>query len=108
MVKTWFTALSVLLATNVWSAQDPTAPLGWETLPQVNSKPKTVRPSLPKLQAIVCLGEYSCSATLSGKVMLEGEKINGYRVNRVGSEAVILSRGDQQWKLELFSMEVKQ
>jgi len=108
VVNKWLIAVFMLFATNAWSAQDPTAPLGWTKQEQPSAKPKKVRPPLPRLQAIVCLDEKNCSATLSGEVRLVGELINGYRLNQVDSDAVILSRGKQQWKLELFSMEVKQ
>lgn len=109
MDRKWLFAVFMLISTTVWSAQDPTAPLGWEAQRPTGEKPKQkVRPPLPELQAIVCSGEQHCLATLSGQVRGRGEKINGYRINQVQSDAVILSLGEQQWKLELFSMEIKQ
>lgn len=109
MDKKWLFAALMVMSTSAWSAQDPTAPLGWEAQSPSSVKPKQkARPPLPSLQAIVCSGEKSCAATLSGKVKLVGETISGYRINHVDSDAVILSRGGQQWKLELFSVEVKQ
>jgi MSHA biogenesis protein MshK len=92
-----------------FASQDPTAPLGWAKPAVVKSKPKVVRKRVPNLQSIVCdESEQNCRAILNGKVVTAGESVSGYRVNRIEPEVVTLSRSGKQWKLELFSLEVKQ
>lgn len=108
MAKTWLMALLVVSVTNVWASQDPTAPLGWEKPKQVITKPKAVKRPLPSLQSIVCNEQKDCRAILSGTVVLPGESVSGYRVNKIDPEFVTLSRSGKQWKLELFKLDVKQ
>lgn len=108
MVKTWLIALLALVSLNVWASKDPTAPLGWQQPNQATATPKVVTKPLPSLQSIVCSEVGKCRAILSGKVVLAGESISGYRVNRIEPEVVTLSRSGKQWKLELFTLDVKQ
>lgn len=108
MDRKWLIAILGLFTSQAWCSQDPTAPLNWAAQAQTDVKPKVVRAALPNLQAIVCTDGQTCAATLAGKAVLVGEKINGYRIKSIESDAVILSRGGQQWTLELFSLDVKQ
>lgn len=107
MVRTCFLLLVAGYSFNAVAAQDPTAPLGWQ-LPQ-HSKTTTVkRKAVPKLQSIVCEDKGGCSAIINGQVVLAGEQISGYQVSQIKPEIVTLVRGGKQWKLKLFSLEVKQ
>tara|TARA_Y100001956_G_scaffold82830_1_gene106004 strand:+ start:15063 stop:15386 length:324 start_codon:yes stop_codon:yes gene_type:complete len=95
-------------ASSGWASQDPTAPLNWKkTEPEKVEKARVVYP-LPTLQSIVCRENAECKAILSGKVVDVGQRINGYLVKKIESERVVLSRGGRQWKLELFSLDIKQ
>lgn len=98
----------LISASSCWAAQDPTAPLNWQKPePKEVVKKRVVYP-LPKLQSIVCSDTTTCRAILSGKAVDAGERINGYLVQKIESERVVLSRGKRQWKLELFSLDIKQ
>jgi len=108
VVKTWLTLSLALVSLSAWASKDPTAPLGWERPKQATSQAKVVRKPLPRLQSIVCLEAGQCRAIVSGKVVLAGESVSGYRVNRIEPEVVTLSRSGKQWKLELFTLDVKQ
>jgi MSHA biogenesis protein MshK len=46
-------------------------------------------------------------AILNNRIVEPGAKLNGYRVASINSEFVTLKRGDRQWKLELFGLNVK-
>ncbi|MGF1752903.1 MSHA biogenesis protein MshK, partial [Vibrio makurazakiensis] len=63
--------------------------------------------SLPTLQSIVCVGEQPCHAILSGEVLAQGESIRGYRVKTIEPEYVYLQKNSKKWKLELFSLDIK-
>ena len=90
------------------ASQDPTAPLGWKK-PVVSEpvKPAMKRPRLPNLNSIVCRQSNQCVAVLNNQVVEQGAKIHGYRVAQINSEFVTLKRGSDQWKLKLFSLNVK-
>ncbi|MGD8111956.1 MSHA biogenesis protein MshK [Vibrio sp. TRT 21S02] len=107
MVKWWF-VFSCLISASSFAASDPTAPLDWtqSTSPQSNSK-KAVY-SLPKLQSIICVNGSDCQAIMGNKVLERGQVINGFRVINIDAEFVTVSKGKRQWKLELFSKDVKQ
>ncbi len=107
MARVWIIALLVAWSTSAFSSQDPTAPLGWQAPKTQTVKPRVIRKPLPKLQSIVCVDEASCRAILNGQVVLAGEQVNGYQVKKIESEVVTISRNGKQWKLNLFSLEVK-
>jgi MSHA biogenesis protein MshK len=108
VAKTWLFTLLVFTSLSAWASQDPTAPLGWQQPNQATATPKVATKPLPRLQSIVCSEVGKCRAILSGKVVLPGESVSGYRVNRIEPEVVTLSRSGKQWKLELFTLDVKQ
>ena len=107
MVRTIVMLLTVGLSLNVMASQDPTAPLGWQS-PQQSKATIIKRKPVPKLQSIVCEEAAGCSAIINGQVVLAGEQVNGYKVSQIKPEVVTLVRGGKQWKLNLFSLEVKQ
>ena len=107
--RTSILILATVCSATAFASQDPTAPLGWAKPKVEKTTPKVIRKRVPTLQSIVCdASEENCRAILNGKVVILGENINGYRVNRIEPEAVTVSRSGKQWKLELFSLEVKQ
>lgn len=109
MVRLSIVMLSAVCSFSAAASQDPTAPLGWAKPKPVKTAPRVVRQRLPSLQSIVCEQSQSrCSAILNGKVVTAGASVSGYRVNKIEPEVVTLSRSGKQWKLELFSLEVKQ
>ncbi|WP_341661247.1 MSHA biogenesis protein MshK [Vibrio sp.] len=89
------------------ASQDPTAPLGWKKTDSVESNSKKVQQPLPKLQSIVCLSAGKCQAVLSDKVVVVGEMVNGFNVSQIDAQLVTLSRGGKQWKLEIFTQDIK-
>lgn len=103
--------LSLLFcSSSVLAEQDPTAPLGWLVPKEQKAAPvkkASTRYRLPSLQSIVCKGESPCYAILNGQVVSQGEVIRGYKVKKIDSEYVTLQRSTQQWKLELFSLDIK-
>nr|WP_275665537.1 MSHA biogenesis protein MshK [Vibrio sp. Isolate33] len=102
--------LSLLFSSSlVWAEQDPTAPLGWLS-PQQKTAPAKKAPvqyRLPSLESIVCKGDTPCYAILNGQILAQGETIRGYRVKNIDPEYVTLQRNSKQWKLEMFSLDVK-
>lgn len=84
---------------------DPTAPLGFTPSSQP-AKKKVYR--LPKLDAILCASDGSCSAVLNGKSVRKGQSINGYIVSQINEERVTLSRGGKRWALTVFKEQVVQ
>ncbi|CAH0526878.1 MSHA biogenesis protein MshK [Vibrio hippocampi] len=100
--------LMLLISGQGLASQDPTAPLGWQQPEKQVSKPKkAVTHPVPKLQSIVCEQSQTCSAVLSGKVVTKGSTVQGYKVTEINDEFVFLQRANKQWKLGLFSMDVK-
>ncbi|CDT68514.1 MSHA biogenesis protein MshK [Vibrio coralliirubri] len=108
MVRTLL--LSLLFSSSfVWAEQDPTAPLGWLS-PQQKAAPAKKAPTrhrLPSLESIVCKGDAPCYAIMNGQILGQGETIRGYRVKNIDPEYVTLQRSSKQWKLEMFSLDVK-
>ncbi|PMM04192.1 MSHA biogenesis protein MshK [Vibrio kanaloae] len=102
--------LSLLFSSPMaWAEQDPTAPLGWLT-PQQKTTPTKKAPThyrLPSLESIVCKGDTPCYAVLNGQILGQGETITGYRVKNIDPEYVTLQRSSKQWKLEMFSLDIK-
>lgn len=90
------------------ASDDPTAPLGWVKPAEVAVATKPKRPPLPKVQSIICHEMSPCQAVLSGKVAQRGDTVNGYRVSRIEPEHVVLARGNQQWTLSMFTLDIKQ
>ncbi|NOH96453.1 MSHA biogenesis protein MshK [Vibrio sp. 99-70-13A1] len=103
--------LVVLMTSQVaWAEQDPTAPLGWMTPSQTQAVPvqkKTVKHRLPTLQGIVCKDKLPCYTVLNDEILSQGETIQGYRVKEINSEYVTLQRNSKHWKLEMFSLDIK-
>ncbi|WP_299685770.1 MSHA biogenesis protein MshK [uncultured Vibrio sp.] len=109
MVRTILLSLVVSSSQIAWAAQDPTAPLGWQT-PQQKAAPTKQAPTryrLPSLESIVCKGDAPCYAIMNGHVLEQGEAIKGYRVKNINPEYVTLQRSSQHWKLEMFSLDIK-
>ena len=108
MVRTLL--LSILISSQMaWAEQDPTAPLGWLTPQQktTSAKKAPTRYRLPSLESIVCKGDTPCYAIMNGQILGQGETIRGYRVKNIDPEYVTLQRSSKQWKLEMFSLDVK-
>ncbi|MDN3700367.1 MSHA biogenesis protein MshK [Vibrio artabrorum] len=102
--------LSLLFSSSVaWAEQDPTAPLGWLNHEQkiASEKATPIRYRLPSLESIVCRGDIPCYAIMNGQVLGQGDTIKGYRVKDIAPEYVTLQRSSKQWKLEMFSLDVK-
>ncbi|EDP58125.1 hypothetical protein [Vibrio sp. AND4] len=100
--------LAMISTSNSLANQDPTAPLGWVKPVTEQAKPKAKQARLPTLNSIVCKPNTSCVAILNNRIVEPGAKLNSYRVANINSEFVTLKRGSQQWKLELFGLNVKQ
>ncbi len=96
------------MAGTAWAEQDPTAPLGWKK-PAVasNAKPAAKQYRLPKLNSILCQTNSQCTAIMNNQIVEQGQLFSGYRVVSITSEFVTLKRGNRQWKLELFGLNVK-
>ncbi|USD33989.1 MSHA biogenesis protein MshK [Vibrio sp. SCSIO 43145] len=94
---------SILLA-----SQDPTAPLGWQKPQEAKPASKITDQPVPMLQSIVCREIAQCQAVLNNQVALVGETVNGYTVSYIGPELVTLVKAGKQWKLELFTLDIKQ
>ncbi|WP_264877799.1 MSHA biogenesis protein MshK [Vibrio agarivorans] len=100
-------ALSVVSASS-FAAQDPTAPLGW-IAPKKTTTPAKRSYRVPKLNSIICQPEKAnCSAILNSRVVSAGDTVNGYRVNQITDQDVTLSRAGKQWKLQMFTLEIKE
>ncbi|MGC9460548.1 hypothetical protein [Vibrio genomosp. F10] len=90
------------------TAQDPTAPLGWQKKESSTSTAKkTVVYRLPTLKSIACDHVNRCNAVLNNSVVETGDKLNGYQVRQITDEKVTLVRGSKLWTLELFSLDIK-
>jgi MSHA biogenesis protein MshK len=109
VVKKLIISLLVMAATGTaWANQDPTAPLGWEKpAVETSAKPKAKQYRLPTLNSIVCKPSTACVAIMDNKLVEKGELFKGYRVASINSEFVTLKRGNRQWDLELFGLNVK-
>ncbi|WP_038175291.1 hypothetical protein [Vibrio pacinii] len=108
MVRFLVVTFSMIVALAVQAKQDPTAPLGWSAPATNGIKSVNKVAPLPKLQSIVCPQSGDCSAILNGQPMVIGERVSGYTVRHIEPELVTLARGGKTWKLQLFSLEVKQ
>lgn len=99
--------IAFFFSVSAYAEQDPTAPLGWEKPKNVASQKKKITYRLPKIQSIFCSEDKNCSAILSDTSVSKGDSIKGYYVNNIQSDHVTLSRGGKQWKLEMFSLDIK-
>lgn len=109
MVRAFLFA-TLMIASNANAEQDPTAPLGWMVPKEQAAQPakkKAVHYRLPTLQSIVCKSDLPCYAILNDQILAQGESIRGYRIKTIAPEYVSLQRGGKQWKLELFSLDIK-
>lgn len=95
--------LMVLMSICAVAAQDPTAPLGGRV--SNTGTVSSVATALPELQSIVC--QQVCYATLNQQVLSRGDEIDGYRVKQISEEQVTLTKGQQIWQLQLFSLDIK-
>ncbi len=109
MVKTFIISITLtVMAGAAWAEQDPTAPLGWnKPVATSNAKPAAKQYRLPKLNSIMCQTDSQCTAILNNQIVGQGQSVRGYRVVSITSEFVTLKRGNRQWKLELFGLNVK-
>ncbi|UTZ42343.1 MSHA biogenesis protein MshK [Vibrio campbellii] len=108
MVKKLIISLAfATVASSSLASHDPTAPLGWSKPVAEQAKPKAKQHRLPTLNSIVCKPSTPCVAVLNNRIVESGAKLNGYQVASINSECVTLKRGDRQWKLELFGLNVK-
>ena len=112
MVKRYIPLLLLLgIASAGWASQDPTAPLGWaKPKPQapVKKKKKVKKQPLPALQSIICKAPGSCYAVINDRVVAQGEVVNSYTVQTITEESVTITRRGNRWKLELFSLDIKE
>ena len=100
--------LMLTIPTLSWASQDPTAPLDWITIEQSQPVKRHEPQPLPKLQSIICVDSQNCKAVLNDQVVMVGERVSGYNINKIESERVVISSGNKRWNLELFSMDIKQ
>lgn len=109
MVKSFIISIALaVIAAPAWANQDPTAPLDWKK-PVVasNAKPAAKQYRLPTLNSIMCQINSQCTAIMNNQIVEQGQLFRGYRVVSITSEFVTLKRGNRQWKLELFGLNVK-
>jgi len=110
VVRSLFVMLPLLFVLNAHASQDPTAPLGWlapKEKPVTSTQKRATSYRLPTLQSIVCKSETPCYAILNDQVLSQGESIRGYRIKTIDPNYVSLQRNGKQWKLELFSLDIK-
>ncbi|PFG55195.1 MSHA biogenesis protein MshK [Vibrio sp. ES.051] len=109
MVKKLIISMIVMAAAgDTWANQDPTAPLGWQKpITEASAKPTVKQYRLPTLNSIVCKPTTECVAIMDNKLVEKGERLKGYRIASINSKFVTLKRGNRQWDLELFSLNVK-
>ncbi|GLO59754.1 hypothetical protein MACH09_02620 [Vibrio sp. MACH09] len=98
--------LVMTLSTPVFALQDPTRPLSWAA-PKALVKQKTEH-SVPVLQSIICRESSPCYAVLNNKVAEQGQYVAGYKVKSITSKEVVVVKGDSQWQLALFALDIKQ
>ncbi|MGL5291095.1 MAG: MSHA biogenesis protein MshK [Vibrionaceae bacterium] len=87
---------------------DPTAPLEFSSARTPMRKAQAASVT-PKLDAIFCGNSAgNCIAILSGKKAAQGETVNGYAVDMITPELVVVSRGRKTWRLSIFEQQVIQ
>lgn len=102
----------VLFSTSIFASDttvghDPTEPLSWLKPEIVKKKSVKKHQYFPSLQAISCNGQFDCNAVLNDKPMKKGDKISGYTLLAINEESVSIGRSGKQWKLSLFSQDIK-
>ncbi len=105
MVK-YVMLLALIVVSQSYASQDPTAPLGWQTSSKGDAL--TPRYRVPSLQSIVCTEGKSCYAILEQQVVAQGDVLNGYRVAAIQPNQVKLTREGKAWQLALFALDIKQ
>ncbi|QYO69817.1 MSHA biogenesis protein MshK [Vibrio cholerae] len=98
--------LALIAVTYSYAGEDPTAPLGWVS----PAKPELQKPSypVPTLQSIVCAEGRSCYAIIEQRVVAQGDVVNRYRVATIHPDQVTLTRAGKEWRLALFTLDIKQ
>ncbi|MGP8308343.1 MSHA biogenesis protein MshK [Vibrio sp. YIC-376] len=109
MVKKLVVSLVVMFGAGAsWASQDPTAPLDWQKpVIDVSKEKKVTKYQLPTINSIVCVSNEQCHAVMNNKLVEKGELFNGYRIAGINSEFVTLKRGNRQWDLALFDVNLK-
>ncbi|WP_353505598.1 MSHA biogenesis protein MshK [Vibrio sp. SCSIO 43136] len=108
MVRLITALFACALLQPAFSAQDPTAPLGWSAPATVTkAKPKS-RFRLPVLNSIVCQTDVDCVAVVDNKLVEQGGRVSGFVASRIEPDFVIVKQGTRQWRLELFAKDIKQ
>ncbi|MDR9825938.1 MSHA biogenesis protein MshK [Vibrio sp. FNV 38] len=102
----WVTLAS--LSFGCYATQDPTAPLGWAA-PAKTTAPTKRTYRVPKLNSIICKpAQADCTAILNNRVVVKGDTVNGYRVNKITEQHVMLTRAGKQWNLQMFTLDIKE
>lgn len=83
--------------------KDPTQPIGYKTK---SSKKRYTRPALPVLQSVV-VNQSNKRAIMNNKYYEVGQKVNGYRLTRIGKEAVWLVYAGKTYRISLYSNQEK-
>ncbi|NLS14595.1 MSHA biogenesis protein MshK [Vibrio sp. SM6] len=92
----------------VAAMSDPTLPLRLKGQTTVKATTKKAAP-LPRLEAITCRDNATCSATLNGQLVKAGQTVRGgYKVAKIDDGTVILERRQQRWQLTMFGQNVLQ
>ena len=88
--------------------RDPTAPLGSGVRTKQTRVVQSTR--LPSLNAILCDKEAgtACEAFLNGRRVKQGQTVNGYLVNQINENSVLLKRNSRVWSLTVFNEQVVQ
>lgn len=89
------------------ASQDPTAPLGWTSPKATVVKKSSKKYTLPQLQSIVCRDTSPCYAVLNDQIAKQGQFVSGYKVEKVTWNEVTVARGNKQWQLALFALDIK-
>ncbi|WP_239502555.1 MSHA biogenesis protein MshK [Vibrio astriarenae] len=108
MVKQLLFITLATMSVGSYAAQDPTAPLGWSA-PKKSTTPVKRSYRVPKLNSIICKPEQAdCSAILNSRIVATGDSVNGYQVNKITDQYVTLTRAGKQWKLQMFTLDIKE
>lgn len=87
------------------AAQDPTKPLNWKMTETAEAK--AVEEPLPTLQSLVCDDRSYCYAIINHQIVSKGDSVSGYNVRAINANYLTLEKGQKQWKLTLFSLDIK-
>lgn len=86
------------------SLSDPTGP--WGAINTTTSQGKKIKKSMPVLQAIFVRDGVKV-AVMNDKEVQAGDWVSGYKVRIVTDNFVYFLRGDKEYRLSLFSSQVK-